>query len=388
MKLLHILTTLDVGGAEMHVLTQVRGQVARGHSVRVAYLLGAGTLEADFREAGAEVLPCIGKGPAAIWRLRSHLAWCQVAHSHLLRADFVAAAAALLWGKRKRLISGKHNDERALLRPMVSRVHGIVGRIPARTIVLSDHVGRFIEEHGRVPRARQERIYYGIDPEPWAAAARVARAEDGEARNAIRAEFGFGPDDVVLLCVARFAPQKAHEVLLAAFAQARERFARDEWTPPMRLLLVGDDPFFGYRPKAEAVAEELGLLKSGACVFAGIRRDVPQLIAASDVFTMASRWEGLGLVFLEAMAANLPVLSTQVSAIPEVVEDGVSGRLVPADDVEALAAGMLELSSDIDLRETWGGAGARRVAKVFGLDRMVDETLAVYTEVAKRAGTL
>ena len=388
MKLLHILTTLDVGGAEMHVLTQVRGQVARGHTVRVAYLLGAGTLAADFSAAGATVLPCIGKGLGAIWRLRKQLAWCQIAHSHLLRADFVAAAAAWVFRKRKRLISGKHNDERALLRPMVSRVHGIIGSVPAKTIVLSDHVGRFIEEHGRVPRSKQERIYYGIDPKPWAQAAQAARAEGGLERRKIRAEFGFEPDDVVMICVARFAPQKAHEVLLKAFAKAREQFPKEEWSPKLRLLLVGDDPFFGYRPKAEAVARELGLIDSAACVFTGIRRDVPALIAASDIFTMASRWEGLGLVFLEAMAAGLPVLSTQVSAIPEVVQDGVHGRLVPADDVEALTAGMLELCLDIDKREIWGGAGSRWVQDVFGLDRMVDETLTVYADVARDAGLL
>ncbi|MFT7677860.1 MAG: glycosyltransferase involved in cell wall biosynthesis [Planctomycetota bacterium] len=379
MRLFHLLTTLDVGGAEMHVLTQVRGQRARGHEVRVAYLLGEGTLAPDFEATGATVVGCVGKGLGALPKLREHLAWCQIAHTHLLRADFIGAAAALLWGKRKRLVSGKHNDEQALRRPLVSFVHGLVGRVPTRTIVLSDHVGRFIAEHGRVPESRQERIYYGIDPEPWAAARAESLADSGAQRRAIRAEFGFGPDDLVLICVARFAPQKAHEILLQAFAEAREELAADG--PVLRLLLVGDDPFFGYRPKAEAVANELGLIESGACVFAGIRRDVPKLIAASDVFTMASRWEGLGLVFLEAMAAGLPILSTKVSAIPEVVVDGETGRLVPADDAPALAAGMLELARDPGLRKRWGVAGVQRVAKVFGLDRMVDETLEVYRGV-------
>lgn len=376
MRLFHLLTTLDVGGAEMHVLTQVRGQRARGHEVRVAYLLGEGTLTPDFEATGAVVVGCVGKGLGALPRLREHLAWCQVAHTHLLRADFIGAAAALLWGKRKRLVSGKHNDEQALRRPLVSFVHGIVGRVPTRTIVLSDHVGRFIAEHGRVPESRQERIYYGIDPKPWAKATAESHADGAALRTQVRAEFGFGPDDVVLICVARFAPQKAHEVLLQAFAEAREKLAANG--PVLRLLLVGDDPFFGYRPKAEAVAQELGLIESGACVFAGIRRDVPRLIAASDVFTMASRWEGLGLVFLEAMAAGLPILSTQVSAIPEVVVDGSTGRLVQADDAQALGAGMLELARDAELRGRWGAAGVKRVAEVFGLDRMVEETLAVY----------
>ena len=108
-------------------------------------------------------------------------------------------------GRRRRLISGKHNDERALLNPWVSRVHGVLGNLPVRTIALSDHVARFVQEHGRVKPERMRRVYYGLDPAPWEAAG--ASPE----RDAVRHEFGFDEGDVVLTCVARFAPQKAHE---------------------------------------------------------------------------------------------------------------------------------------------------------------------------------
>ncbi|MEM9801653.1 MAG: glycosyltransferase family 4 protein [Planctomycetota bacterium] len=376
MKLLHVLTTLDVGGAEMHVLEQVRGQVARGHDVRVVYLKGEGTLSDDYREAGASAVRRVAAGPLFPLRLRGDLAWCDVVHSHLLKADALTAVAALLAGKRRHYVSGKHNDEQVLRRPSVSRVHGLIGRVPARTIVLSEHVGRFVEEHGRVPRTAQSRVYYGLDPEPFERAAKYVD------RAAIRGEFGFEPDDVVFTCVARFAPQKAHEVLLKALAHAR---ATD---PRIVLLLVGDDPFGDGRARAESVARELGLDGSSGrspAVFAGIRRDVPDLLAASDVFCMASRWEGLGLVFLEAMATSLPVLSTNVSAIPEVVIDGETGRLVPPDDPEAMAAAMVELAADPALRSRFGSAGHARVVERFGLDRMVDETIAIYAEVLDAA---
>ena len=148
----------------------------------------------------------------------------------------------------------------------------------------------------------------------------------------------------------------------------------------MRLLLVGDDPFGAGRTKAEAIARELAL--GERAVFAGIRRDVPQLLAASDAFVMPSLWEGLGLVFLEAMATGLPVLSTRVSAVPEVVVEGETGLLVPPSDAGALAAAMRAIASDAALRARLGSAGRARVRERFGLDRMVDETLAVYAEVA------
>ena len=91
MKLLHVITTLDVGGAEMHILSQVRGQTQRGHQVRVAYLKGQGTLAADFESAGAEWVGCVGSGPLLPFKLRGHLAWCDLVHSHLLKADMATA---------------------------------------------------------------------------------------------------------------------------------------------------------------------------------------------------------------------------------------------------------------------------------------------------------
>ena len=366
MRILHLVTTLDVGGAEMHLLSQVRGQCARGHAVRVAWLKGHGALVEDFAAAGAGLVGRLGSGPGLFTRLLPELRRTQIVHSHLLKADAVAAVLAPLVGRRRGLVASKHNDERALLNPLVSRVHGLLGRLPRKTIVLSDHVGRFIARHGRVPPERLVRIHYGHDPEPWERAAAMPPGE----RAAARAELGAGPDDTVFVCVARFAPQKAHDVLLAAFERAR----RD--APGLRLWLVGDDPFGDGRGRAEALASELGL--EDAVRFTGVRRDVPRLMAASDVFVMSSLWEGFGLVFLEAMSTGLPVLASRVSGVPEVVADGETGRLVPPSEVGPLAEGMLELSRDEALRVSLGRAGRARVRERFGLDRMVDATLDVY----------
>ncbi len=364
MRILHLITTLDVGGAEMHLLAQTRGQTARGHEVHVAWLKGAGSLADDFRRAGAVSVQRVSP-LGLVGRVRGF----DLVHTHLLKADAVGAVAALAAGARGRLVSSKHNDEQVLKKPLVSRVHGVLGNVPKRVIVLSDHVGRFVEQHGRVDRARIRRVYYGLDPAPFEAAARLSAAE----KQACRAEFGFGPRDIVFVCVARFAAQKAHDVLLRAFDAARKA------DPSVKLLLVGDDPFGDWRGRAEAHARELQL--GGSCVFAGIRRDVPRILAASDVFVMCSLWEGLGLVFLEAMATDLPVLATRVSAVPEVVAEDVTGLLVPPADDASLAAGMLRLARDPELRRRLGEAGAIRVRWSFGLERMFDETLAVYREV-------
>lgn len=383
LHVLHVITTLDVGGAEMHLLSQVRGQVARGHRVEVVYLKGAGTLREDFLAAGAERVDPLPGSVGLPLALARRLRAVDLVHTHLLKADMLTALVATLAGRRARLVASKHNDEQVLTRPLVSRVHGLLGNLPRRTIVLSDHVGRFVQRHGRVRPERMVRIYYGLDRSPFEAA-----AADPDQGRAAREELGIGGDEVVFLCVARFAAQKAHDVLIRAFDRARgELGSRGAGEP--RLLLVGDDPFGDGRVRAEALARELGLCDDagrGPVLFAGIRRDVPRLMAASDVFVMSSLWEGLGLVFLEAMCCDLPVLSSRVSAIPEVVAEGETGLLVPPGDPEALGREMVRLARDRELRRRLGAAGHERVRTAFGLDRMVDETLAVYRDVLDEAG--
>ena len=176
MKVLHLITTLDVGGAEMHLLAQVRGQCARGHEVRVAWLKGAGSLAGDFAAAGAREVVA-ARGISAVARLWRHLRWAEVVHTHLLKADMAGALLATLAGRRAGWWRASTTTSRCCAGP-VSLVHGALGRLPQRTIVLSDHVSRFIVEHGRVPLARQTRIYYGLDPAPFEAAAARAPAED------------------------------------------------------------------------------------------------------------------------------------------------------------------------------------------------------------------
>lgn len=375
LKIVHVLTTLDVGGAEMHVLAQVRGQTERGHAVRVLYLKGQGTLAADLRAAGAEHVEHIA--PAVfVWRARTHLRWADIVHSHLLKADMLTALCVIPWGRASHLVASKHNDEQVLRKKLVGVVHGLLGRVARRTIVLSEHVARFVAEHGRLPRARLTQIYYGLDPRPF----ELSGAERAEARRVVRAELGIPENAFVFTCVARFAAQKAHGDLLTGFALARAAAqAGTPAGPPLVLLLVGDDPFGDGRQRAERRAAELEL--GASAIFAGIRRDVPRVLAASDVFAMTSLWEGLGLVFLESMASGIPVLATRVSAVPEVVEDERTGLLVPPGDPPRIAEAMLRLARDPALCARLGAQGRARVLERFALPRMIDATLAVYREV-------
>ena len=377
MRILHVITTLGVGGAEKHLLWLTRGQRERGHEPRVAYLKGQGELEAAFEAQGVGVVALAGPpegllerlpGAGAVLALRRRLVEeigsfrPDVLHSHLLKADALSALAARRAGLTA-VVSSKHNDERALLRRPVSLVHGLLARRHARTIALSDHVARFTALHGRVPPERIRRIYYGVDPDAL---------QPQRPRAAVRAGLGLDESVPLLVCVGRLAPQKDHPTLLAALALL---------PPQVVLLVVGGDPFGDGEARLRAEAARLGL--GGRARFLGIRHDVPDLVAASDLFVLPSLWEGLGLVFLEAMAVGVPVVATRVSAIPEVVLDGRSGWLVPPGDPAALAAAVEAALADPAERRRRGEAGRAHLVERFGLPRMIDETLAVYAEVRR-----
>jgi glycosyltransferase involved in cell wall biosynthesis len=364
-----VITTLDTGGAEKHLLLLCERLRDRGHHIALAFLKGEGSLAPDFERLGVSVekipLESMLQLPGAVRTLASRIkrGGFDLVHSHLLKADLVAALAKSRAGK-VRLIASKHNDERALLNPLYSRVHGMISKRADRVIVLSDHVGRFVARHGRVPEEKITRIYYGLEAETFKASA--------EEMEKVEEELRLDPEVPVMTMVARFAPQKDHASLLEAARKLRQQGRA------FRLLLVGGDPFGYNKEKMEALCASLDL--TDCVTFTGIRKDVPAILGVTDLFVMPSNWEGLGLVFLEAMAFSLPVVATRVSAIPEIVLDGETGLLVEARDPEALAQALGRMLADPEERKAFGRAGRLRLEEAFGLERMVDETERFYIE--------
>jgi Glycosyltransferase len=114
---------------------------------------------------------------------------------------------------------------------------------------------------------------------------------------------------------------------------------------------------------------------------AGWREDIPRLLDACDVFVLTSLNEGLGLVLVEAMAKKLPVIATAVGGVPEVVDDGVTGVLLPAGDVGSIAKAIQDLAADPELRAVMGGAGYARAHELFSINQTVRNTEAIYREL-------
>ena len=379
LRILHVITSLARGGAQAHLLTLMRGQKRRGHQVDLAFLKDP-VMTGEF----ADVVPLplqayLGQGlddtrsgqpsyAALLGRLWGLVASVKpdVLHTHLLKADALGALAGR-FGAARVTISSKHNDEAALHRPMVAFAHGWLSRLDDRVIVLSQHVGRYVTEVGRVPPNRIRLVYYGIDMN------RPVALSQGAVRS-LRQELDLPADGPFLLCVGRLDPQKGHPTLLEAMRLILER------EPVARLVIVGGPQQADAGYLADLRARAAGPDLAGRVIFAGERTDVPRLMAACDVFVLASEWEGFGLVFVEAMAAGKPVVATDVSGIPEVVVHGETGLLVPPGDPPALAAALMQLIEDPAERRRLGTNGYHRVQQRFTADRMVDETIAVYRE--------
>jgi glycosyltransferase involved in cell wall biosynthesis len=173
-----------------------------------------------------------------------------------------------------------------------------------------------------------------------------------------------------LVQIGRLDDPKGHSVALAAFPRVLEAF------PEARLLFVGDGPL---RTRLESQTRALGL--DGRVRFLGVRSDIPALLEASDLFWMPSRWEGLPIACLEAMACGLPTVTTDVVGLREVAVDGVTGFVAPPDSPELLAQASLRILKDPALAQRMGLAGRQRVEEKFSIERTADEYARAYEDI-------
>jgi glycosyltransferase involved in cell wall biosynthesis len=187
-----------------------------------------------------------------------------------------------------------------------------------------------------------------------------------------RRSWGIPPDAPVVGTVTRLSPQKAPlDFVRAAAAVARV-------APQSFFMMVGDGPL---RPEVEALAQELGLAER--LILTGLRQDVPELLAAFDVFVLSSLWEGLPRVLPQAMATGLPVVATAIDGSAEVIEHGVNGLLTPPGDPPALAQAVLQLLQDRSLAQRMGEAGRARAAE-FDVRTMAGQIDALYLSLMQK----
>lgn len=229
-------------------------------------------------------------------------------------------------------------------------------------------IQRYALNHGVVPVAVSEEVAHSLKQLYGIKQCRVIPngiatdhySRPQIARNEWRAKEGFGDDQILFVCVARFAAQKNHALLLKAFAQGP---ASD---PNAHLVLVGEGDL---RKQLEEQAKDLGM--PGRVHFLGLRSDISDVLNAMDVFVLSSDWEGNPLSMMEAMASGLPIVSTAVGGVPDLLANGKEGFLERPGDARGLAKSMTFLLSSPETRQSMGAAAARRAKENFDVSRMV-----------------
>lgn len=362
-----VIGALDVGGAETHLAQVLPRLVADGFEVAVHTLTGRGALAAPMEAAGIRVIAPPGSEAGAkaggflgrgLRALRAGLSLARfmrewrpdLVHFFLPESYLVGAPIALLALSAKRVMSRRSlNDYQAkhpllakLERALHKRMDALLGNSAAVTAQLIDE---------GAPRDRVHLIRNGID------LARFANPKPAP-RPAEKA---------VIACVANLIPYKGHADLIDALA----RIPRE---PAWELWCAGRDDGIGAALEARAQAAGIG----DRVKLLGTRDDVPDLLAAADLAVLASHEEGFPNAVLEAMAARRAVIGTQAGGIPEAIEDGKTGLIVPPRDPAALGVALTRLIADAALRKAMGEAGRTRVEGAFSVEACAAAYAAFY----------
>ena len=371
LRVLHLITRLPVGGAERLLVDIARGLDPQRFTSVACCIQDRGELAAEL-EASGIALHSLGRMRTKRfdWRAIGDLARLMreqridVVHSHLYHANLYGRLAA----RRARVpaVATVHNTyaKRKLHRELLNRW---LAHISAKVIAVSEDVRSDLMRHDGIPPQRIALIHNGID---------IGRVDTTLTRGEARERLGVTGDAIVLGCVARLEEQKGHRFLLEALARLNEP-ARG--AARFRLVLVGDGRL---RAELEQRAADLGV--AAWTLFLGTRHDVPEILKALDICVMPSLWEGLSVAMLEAMAACLPLVISDVSGVSQVIGDNEYGIKVPVGDVPALVQTIRALADAPERRAALGAAARQRVLAKFSAQAMLSELSRLYEEVSSR----
>ncbi|MEN1972035.1 glycosyltransferase [Luteimonas sp. MJ204] len=366
LSILHVVDSLECGGLERVVADLAVAQRDHGHSVAVFSLTDATGLGPELTGAGIQVIEGgkrTGFDVAPLARLLRTMKDKQtgIVHSHNFVPNYHAALALALPGRaRATLVNTCHNMGGRLSRPRLRALYRLSLTRTARVAGVGDQVAQHLVEQGLAPPARVVAVRNGVPVPPSPGA--IDRAD---ARDAL----GVPADALVIGCVGRLVELKNHRLLLDQVPALAAMF------PDVRVLLIGDGPM---RASLEDRARVLGI--EAHVRFTGARDDVGRLLPALDVFALPSRTEGLSIALLEACAAALPVLASDVGGNPEIVRHGRTGLLFPSDDGAALRAALAQLLADRQLRASLGSAARAWVVASASIDAMRASYDALYAE--------
>ena len=367
-RLMKVVPTFMCGGTENQFMTLGRSLDSNRFDLEFACLRRWGGFVDEIDQRRIPLLECevtSFRSPDALVqqaRLARHIVKrrIDIVHAYSFYGNVFALPPARL--ARTPVVIASIRDRAPYLTPMQKRVQRYACRLADCILANADAVKDWLIGEG-YDGSKITVIRNGVD---------LSRFDHSSDALAVRREFGL-PDDVPLVTVvSRLNRMKGLEQFLEAAAAIRVR------VPEARFLIVGetapnDRPYLSV---LTGLAERLGL--SDRVVFAGLRTDVPQLLASATVSVMPSLNEALSNVLLESMAAGVPLVATRVGGTPEAIEDGVNGLLVPPADPAALANAICHLLAEPEFARRLGLAARQSISERFSTERMVSATEQLY----------
>jgi glycosyltransferase involved in cell wall biosynthesis len=379
-RVLRVIARLNTGGPALHVSYLTSGLRERGYETTLvagSLARGEGSMAYVAEERGIEIetLPDLHREISPLHDLRAahRLATVMrrvrphILHTHTAKAGAVGRTAALMArGARPPIVVHTFHGHvlRGYFGPMRSRFFRAVERelasVSTALVAVSPEVRDDLVALGVAPTEKFTVIRLGVE---------LTRRVDvsPERRAGARRMMGIPPDRFTVGWIGRMTAVKRTDDILLAFRQLRERGI------DACLCLVGDGPD---RVEIEVAAHRLGVMRD--CVFLGYQVDVAPFYAAFDALVLPSANEGTPVSAIEALAAGKPVVATRVGGTPDVVRDGIDGFLVAPGDISALSTRLGELATNPELARTMGTAGRSRVLARYSVQRLIDDTDALY----------
>jgi glycosyltransferase involved in cell wall biosynthesis len=371
-RVCHILSSLLVGGAEMQLVNYLRVADRERFIHQVVCIGRDGPLRAHL-EPLLVPLVILGKQPQkldlikASWKLRQALRDFRpdVVHMQAFNAAWRGRLVALTLRPRPALLYTEHGLKERTPSRFKRRAMIAVDRALApwtdRLISVSQATLDLRLAREKYPRSRTSVIYNGIDVERFASLTGAP----------VREELGIPAGRLVITAISRLEPHKNQATLITALERLAGRL-------DFHCLIVGDGsaaPALKAQAAQSAIAERITLT--------GYRPDVPDILAATDIYCLPSRSEDFPVAVLEAMAAGCAVVATPVGGVPEVVVERQTGLLVQPDDADGMAQALLTLGEDPDLRERLAQNGRQQVEAGFSVCHQADELERLYRQTAE-----
>jgi len=359
---------MDIAGAEKVVYSIVKGLDNEKFSFSICCLDFIGELGKRLIKEGVEVISLDRKPGIDIALIRKLIRILKdqqidVVHTHQYTPYFYGATAAMLSGRRKIIFTehGRHQPDRVRAKRAIYNqfLNLFTSEITGVSNFSKDSLVRF----ERLPARKIDVIYNGIN---------LGEFKISVDREAKRMEIGMDRDEIAIGMIGRFDPVKNHSLLLEAFKEVIKNI------PKAKLLLIGDGPL---RESLQSTVYSLQLERN--VIFLGIRRDIPQVLQALDIYCLSSIAEATSLTLLEAMAVGLPVVATDAGGNPEIVLRDQTGILVSPSNYIEFAKAIITLAQDSEKRRRMGEAGKKRVKSLFTMNKMLGQYENLYLSLTK-----